>query len=632
MVLRRLQVCSVFVASLSAASVLPAQSFYPILNNGGFETGRGPSGEVDLAGGSYSSGFRSGVYDFVPGGPGDSGPYGYQDWWWGDDAFYTGFPDPVGFGAAATPVDWSNTITPRTGTRMIRFKGTGARNGNGSDVYQDIDVSSYSTDIDSTTTTLHFGAWWNKVDEDSAAVGEIAAYFYDAAKVQLPTAGYVAFTPDLDQATWQQSSGSVNVPAGTRYVRFRIVARGQSHYFVDSQSNSHWNTPYFGTYADDVTAVLEVPLPPAVSVAVVNHSFEAPPLAGPGTDAAATPSGWTSSTSNRRHLWDDGTRLTDPIPDGNQVVSLRGNTRLQQTLSEPMTAGNAYVVEVANGQRLDETAPTTFEVLLTGGTGAGTQRLALSHAGWDFDTATLATPGAFSEARAIYTVLAGDPNIGQSLGLMLRNTTTGTGTTFDNVRVTRHATGTMLDLPIVNPSFEADVLADGTSTTMVASGWTATGAAANRLLSNPAVPLNYPALGAPDGENTITLNGAAGFHQRLTGQALQPNTAYVLSFSLGNRSDVASDPHIRVDVVAGNGPNITSSGMVTYKRWFSNAASGLAIPGTPVGAGDYRRIAFTFETDATPPSGDIWIRFRGNGGSSNFADVDDIALQSYPAP
>lgn len=619
----------VLLAALAAlASSASAQTFHPILNNGDFETGRGPAGEVDLPGGSYSAGFRGGVYDFVPGGPGDTGPYGYQDWWWGDDAFYTGFPDPVGYGAAAVPVDWSNTITPRTGSRMIRFKGTGARNGNGCDVYQDIDVSAYATDIDGTTTTLNFAAWWNKVDEDSGAVGEIAAYFYDAAKVQLPGAGYVDFTPDLDQSTWEESSGSVTVPAGTRYIRFRIVARGQSHYFVDTQGNSHWNTPYFGTYADDVSAQLEVP----GGVIVTNASFELPALAAAGTDVAATPTGWTATNVNRRHLWDNGTRFTVPAPDGNQVASVRGGNRFSQVLTETLAAGNAYVLEVAAGQRLDEGVPTFFETYLTGGTGTGTQRLALSRSDWDLDTADLAAPGTFGEARAIYTVLPGDPNIGSPLGLILRTSGAGTaGTTFDDVRVTRHSTGALTALPITNASFEANVLADGTSTSTAPAGWTSLGGAANRLLSNPAVPLNYATVGAPDGENTITMNGNAGFHQRLAGQSLLPDTAYVVSFDYGNRADVATDPALRLDIVAGNGPNIGSPGMVTVKRWISDAEAGLALPGTPVPAGEYRRISFTFETDAAPPAGDIWLRIRANGGT-DFADVDNVSIQHFPKP
>ena len=98
------------------------------------------------------------------------------------------------------------------------------------------------------------------------------------------------------------------------------------------------------------------------------------------------------------------------------------------------------------------------------------------------------------------------------------------------------------DIPIVNPSFEAPPLANGSYTTAPPTGWVVANGGTNLAVWNPGItpyPNIYYNVAPPEGKQVIALGGgfSPGEIQQDLGVTLQPNTTYTLSYYVGARLD-----------------------------------------------------------------------------------------------
>jgi hypothetical protein len=95
-------------------------------------------------------------------------------------------------------------------------------------------------------------------------------------------------------------------------------------------------------------------------------------------------------------------------------------------------------------------------------------------------------------------------------------------------------------IAIVNPGFEADVIAIEGDWIGGASGWTG-GSFLGAGAWNPWAAA-YPGGAAPEGQNTAWSNGIGldpnAFLSQTLAAVLQPSTTYVLSYLIGNRADL----------------------------------------------------------------------------------------------
>ena len=165
-----------------------------------------------------------------------------------------------------------------------------------------------------------------------------------------------------------------------------------------------------------------------------------------------------------------------------------------------------------------------------------------------------------------------------------------------------------VQVPIENPSFEADPLAEG-SFAVTVTDW-ATSSQFSQGVYRPPVPSDYP-FGVPHGVNVGYSNHPGGILSQVLTSLLEPNTRYVLKVEIGwNRHD----PFNGYIVELRSGGQFLAQDDSTQKP-----AQGLFVTST-----------VTFTTgDAHPQLGQpLEIRLRAPGVQANF---DDVRLDASPA-
>ena len=121
----------------------------------------------------------------------------------------------------------------------------------GSDVYQLLDFSSYSTFIASGEAVVSASAWFNRVagddQTDSLFQVRLQAYSGDptGSPVSLALNDGEIFTDAL-VSTWELASVNLALPVGTQYVELRISAR-------ENVNNDGTDPEFDGHYADNVS-------------------------------------------------------------------------------------------------------------------------------------------------------------------------------------------------------------------------------------------------------------------------------------------------------------------------------------------------------------------------------------------
>ena len=192
------------------------------------------------------------------------------------------------------------------------------------------------------------------------------------------------------------------------------------------------NTPYVyqATAADPDGDPLSYSLgAPPVAVAVTNPSFEAQVLAD-GFASSSIP-GWTIVDSGGTFNPSAG-EFTGGVPDGQNVAFSNGGT-IAQVLTEPLTAGTRYVLQVDVGHRQNVSlAPFSVE-LWAGGFLAGASTPAPA-------------AGSFATVTVTYDAPANSPLLGQFLEIRLISN--GTQVCFDNVRLSAAASAAISGMAI----------------------------------------------------------------------------------------------------------------------------------------------------------------------------------------
>jgi hypothetical protein len=156
----------------------------------------------------------------------------------------------------------------------------------------------------------------------------------------------------------------------------------------------------------------------AGTITVLNPSFEAP-VQGAGGFTVGTVTSWTSAGTSG--VFRPTASELNSVPDGFQV-GYSNLGALSQILSAVLANNTVYTLQVDVGKRLD--CCTSFGPIVQ--LWAGSTLLA---------TAAIVspTPGNFLTETLIFTSLASDPNVGQTLKIVLDST--GNQTDFDNVRL-----------------------------------------------------------------------------------------------------------------------------------------------------------------------------------------------------
>jgi hypothetical protein len=183
-----------------------------------------------------------------------------------------------------------------------------------------------------------------------------------------------------------------------------------------------------------VFTVLSAPASATV-VPVANPSFELPPLAT--LFVIGAPTGWT--TTGVAGYWEPNlpSFFSGPLPDGVQAAFIGdgGNTgSLSQTLTEVLTAGSNYLLELEVGLRNDFPLPGNYTIELL----AGTTVIA------SLDQSQISlTTGGFVPVALSYITVDGDPLLGQALGIRFTGGAAGGQIHFDDVRVTASEPGAL---------------------------------------------------------------------------------------------------------------------------------------------------------------------------------------------
>lgn len=162
--------------------------------------------------------------------------------------------------------------------------------------------------------------------------------------------------------------------------------------------------------------------------------------------------------------------------------------------------------------------------------------------------------------------------------------------------------------PIVNPSFEADPIANGTYNQLVPSGWSGSGLI---FVSNPG-SANLT-IGAPDGENTLTLGSPGEASQDISG-TFYPGSSYTLSLLAGS------------EIPAGSNHSFDISVFVNYALVAAETKT------SPPNSGEFRRytLGFTLPTGG-PLVSSVTIRISREPGLGSDVEFDSISLVASPA-
>ena len=170
---------------------------------------------------------------------------------------------------------------------------------------------------------------------------------------------------------------------------------------------------------------------PPVSVAVTNPSFETPVLSDSGVGGDAP--GWTITGPADAGTFNPGeSDFPGGVPDGQNVAFNNGAT-ISQVLTERLTAGTRYVLQVDVGQRSNVSLMPFSVELWAGGFLAGA-------------STPLPASGAFSTTTVSYDAPADTPFLGQPLEIRLISS--GVQDCFDNVRLTAAASAVISGMAI----------------------------------------------------------------------------------------------------------------------------------------------------------------------------------------
>jgi hypothetical protein len=164
-------------------------------------------------------------------------------------------------GDLAARVASEQGVTPRTGSRMLKFTATGLVAGTGfftSQQWQTVDLSAYAVDIDAGKVRLDAGAFVNRVagDAETDTRFDLRVLAFPGSPGTFP-ADYPPPVGQIRSATvnstaggWQQLQVQFDVlPVGTRYVAVEI-------YPYEDVADDGTLPEFDGHYADDVSLVL----------------------------------------------------------------------------------------------------------------------------------------------------------------------------------------------------------------------------------------------------------------------------------------------------------------------------------------------------------------------------------------
>lgn len=143
-------------------------------------------------------------------------------------------------------------VSPLGGAKMLRFDGTLAAG----DIYQILDLTSQSAQIDAGLVTANYSAYFNATDVNNVGLD---IWGWASAPTGFNTPAPVLNTVDVerlldsDTATWEQLSNSTLLPTGLRYIALGL----------------HANGPLRTVYADQTSLTLtvaEVPTPSSLAL------------------------------------------------------------------------------------------------------------------------------------------------------------------------------------------------------------------------------------------------------------------------------------------------------------------------------------------------------------------------------
>lgn len=182
-------------------------------------------------------------------------------------------------------------------------------------------------------------------------------------------------------------------------------------------------------FAHWFTALSVVALSSFSQAQFVNGSFEDPslPLGSFTTDGI---NGW--SHTGTVGVW-HADAFTDPIPDGNQVGYVDFGGAVAQVSSALLVEGDNTVSFWA-GRRTDGLEGQMLVEMWGGGTASGGGIIGGTPIGFDIINATDVAVGGFQQFTITKSLLAGDPLIGQSIGLRFA-IISGSQVDFDKVEV-----------------------------------------------------------------------------------------------------------------------------------------------------------------------------------------------------
>ena len=156
---------------------------------------------------------------------------------------------------------------------------------------------------------------------------------------------------------------------------------------------------------------------------------------------------------------------------------------------------------------------------------------------------------------------------------------------------------------IINPSFESQVLADGTNVVGI-TGW-----CINYICGGVFNPSAASFSSVPDGSNTAWSNGGH-IDQTLT-TVLSLNATYTLMVDVGDRNDWNTFPGYSVALLAGNTVLASESSLMPNNGWLTSTVNYTALAGNAqLGQA-------------------LTIRLTSNGTQVNF---DNVRLDVSPVP
>jgi hypothetical protein len=189
-----------------------------------------------------------------------------------DETTSSGWPNSYGdwSGDLSSITGTSDGITPYEGQQMLKFKGSldigASPTHDGSEVFQLIDISSYSDLVASGQAIAKTSAFFNRIAGDaytdtkfaleiSACTGDLSNFNGNYSFIDTQE---VIFFSDSDSQTWEQVTADLLIPANTDYLAINIAA-GEDIY------NDGTYPEFDGHYADAVSIEI-VPEPATIGL------------------------------------------------------------------------------------------------------------------------------------------------------------------------------------------------------------------------------------------------------------------------------------------------------------------------------------------------------------------------------